>query len=227
MDSVEISVEGVSVMIGMPCKGGVEPKTMKAIAETFYRCGLMRMEAGLAVEISGVVEIGRDSVVDDFLKSSAQKLFWIDSDMVWTAGDFLRMVALSTKVDVVTASYPAKIEGQTTFLLKMLGPELTIEEYGLVEIEGIGLGFAVVDRAVIEALAAKAPRVKDQINGREMAAIFRNDIVDGRRRTEDIAFFSDIRALGYKVWLDPNVCLGHVGAKEYTGSILDAMVPNG
>jgi hypothetical protein len=36
-----------------------------------------------------------------------------------------------------------------------------------------------------------------------------------------MAFFSDIRDLGYQVNIDPNVTLGHVGPKEYRASILD------
>ena len=43
------------------------------------------------------------------------------------------------------------------------------------------------------------------------------------RPREDMAFFSDVRALGYDVCLDPTVTLGHVGAKTYSGSIMDHM----
>jgi hypothetical protein len=32
---------------------------------------------------------------------------------------------------------------------------------------------------------------------------------------EDVAFFADVRALGFKVWLDATINLGHVGAKVY------------
>jgi hypothetical protein len=38
-----------------------------------------------------------------------------------------------------------------------------------------------------------------------------------------MAFFADIRELGHKVWLDPAVNLGHVGTKEFRGSISEAM----
>jgi hypothetical protein len=65
--------------------------------------------------------------------------------------------------------------------------------------------------------------VNDQIAKREIPSVFRIDSVDGGRRGEDMAFFADIRAAGYKVMLDPTVDLGHVGRKVYTGSIRDAL----
>jgi hypothetical protein len=33
--------------------------------------------------------------------------------------------------------------------------------------------------------------------------------------------FEDIRALGFKVWLDPTIELGHVGSKEWRGAVAE------
>jgi len=38
---------------------------------------------------------------------------------------------------------------------------------------------------------------------------------DFEERGEDYSFFTDVRSLGYKVWLDPSVKPGHIGAKVY------------
>ena len=67
------------------------------------------------MEASSVVQIGRDAVLDDFLQDDTQKLFWIDSDMVWEPGDFLRLLALSTTRGVVCAAYPRKVDGPIQF----------------------------------------------------------------------------------------------------------------
>jgi hypothetical protein len=63
----------------------------------------------------------------------------------------------------------------------------------------------------------------DDVNRREIASVFRIDAVNGRRRGEDIAFFSDIRALGHKVWLDTTIDLGHIGSKTYRGTVRDIL----
>lgn len=215
-----ISLEGMSVCIGMPVYNDIPHRTAMALCGTVQRC----VEVGVKLDINmvhcGVITIGRDQVLNDFLAGTAQKLFWIDSDIVWAPDDFLRMLALSTKVDVVGAAYLQKSDKQ--FFFYQAGPTQA-NELGLFSVHGMGLGFTVVDRRVCEELAASAPRVFDPLNNREMAAVFRVDTVDGLRRTEDMAFFQDIRDAGHAVWLDPSIELGHVGKREWRGRLLDAI----
>jgi hypothetical protein len=74
---------------------------------------------------------------------------------------------------------------------------------------------------LIEQLANRAPVLRFPDIPEPIPHIFRCDDSDGKARGEDMAFFSDIRDLGYQVNIDPNVTLGHVGPKEYRASILD------
>lgn len=216
MESVTLSIEGVSVMIGMPVDNPIPHKTSLSLAMTMYATGMRRMPVSVAMEISGIIQCGRDAVLDDFLNSDYQKLFWIDSDMVWNTDDFLKMVALSTRYDVICASYPVKIAEKKSFIAKQSGI-LRPDELGMVEVEGVGLGFTVIDRKVAEAVAKDKPVVIDQMTGRSMKSVFRVDIVDGHRRTEDMAFFADIRDAGFKVMMDPEIELGHIGENEWRG----------
>jgi len=216
----DISIKDVSVMIGMPAYKAVNHRTVRSIIETTYICGRHGMHLDFAMEVSGVVTAARDAVFDDFLRSKAQKLFWIDSDMVWSIQDFMKMVALSTKVDVVSAAYPARGVDNPTYYLDFAG-QPRIGDYGLIEVLGLGLGFTIMDRKVCEELAATKPTIQDVNDGRSLASVFRIDMWEGKRRTEDMAFFSDIRDLGYKIWCDPDIELGHVGDKEWRGKLMD------
>lgn len=220
-----ISLGTTSVAIGMPVGKPIPPQTVSAIFATAYQMGQMGIHCDLLMQICGVVTIARDSVLDEFLKCGADKLFWIDSDMAWTPEAFLRMLALSTKYDVVAAAYPSRSHDGNTFLVNTDGMnEHTINEYGLVDVNGLGLGFCIVDRKPLEMLAAKAPRVIDGYSTREMAEVFRIDRnAKGFRRTEDIAFFDDLREAGITVWCDPSIELGHVGEKEWRGRFADAL----
>jgi hypothetical protein len=166
---------------------------------------------------SSIVLWARDQVVDLFLQSPCERLFWIDSDIAWKPDDFLRLLAFSRIVPVVAATYPLK-EDPPRFVIDRIKPA----EHGLVEVGGVGLGFTIMQRKVVEDVAAKAPRVKHEVTGRDIAAIFRVDS-RGVRTGEDVAFFEDIRACGYKVLLDPEIQLGHVGQKVYSGSVTDAL----
>lgn len=219
--SETIDLAGVSVFIGIPAYGPFPVHTVVALANTLLVCGKAGVDAVIGIEQRGIVTVARDQVLDSFLSSGKQKLFWIDSDVVWEPESFLRLLALSVTRDVVCAAYPSKKDGELEFQVSGTGKPETPDPYGLFEVAGLGLGFAIMDRAVCEAVAHAAPRVLDDVSGRELASVFRIDAVDGRRRGEDIAFFSDIKALGYKVWLDPTILLGHVGSKCWTGRLLD------
>jgi hypothetical protein len=218
---MEVDLRGVSVTIGMPVYGGIPPKTVVSLTSTVSRCASSGIRCEFVME-QGVLPISRDAVLADFLEDDTDKLFWIDSDMIWEPGDFLRLLALSTVKDVVCATYPRKVEGPTQFQVDMDLGKIEHDEHGLFPIRGAGLGFTVIDRKVCEQLAATKPRVGDTLNGRTMAEVFRFDTVDGKRRTEDMAFFADIRELGFQVWLDPYVNLGHFGGREWTGVVMDA-----
>lgn len=216
---MDIDLSEVAVTIGMPVYGSIPTRTAASLFATATACALNGVRCDFVME-KGLVEMARDALFDDFLRGDTDHLFWIDSDQTWEPGDFLRLLALSTVRDVVCATYPAKTD-RLTYNIDM-PREVMRDELGLIEVNGLGLGFSVMSRRVCEEVAASAPRVTDTLNGREMASVFRVDTVNGKRRSEDMAFFADIRALGHKVWLDPSIDLGHVGEKVWTGRVMDA-----
>jgi hypothetical protein len=227
-ESLNITMDDLSVFIGIPAGRDLPILTVKALLRT----QALLQERGVPCEVGmvggcSVVQWARDEVADLFLASSANRMFWIDSDMVWEPGQFVRLLAMSKLHDVVCAAYPAKMEQPTFFINHDKQVGLVRGEHGLVEIYGAGLGFTVVTRDVMEQLAARAYKIHDEISGKDMASIFRIDTEQRgeifTRRGEDMAFFSDIRAMGYKVWMDPTVDLGHIGAKTYRGNVKDVL----
>jgi hypothetical protein len=219
-----ISLGSVSVAIGMPVGKPIPYQTVSSIFATAFVLGQMNIRCDLLMQICGVVQIARDSVLDEFLKGKADKLFWIDSDMAWEPKDFLRLLALSMEHDVVAAAYPHRSGETNLFQVNTDGIETpVVNKYGLRAVNGLGLGFCIVDRKACELLAGKAPRVMDGWSKREMAEVFRVDrSAKGYRRTEDIAFFDDLREAGFTVWCDPSIELGHIGEREWRGRLIDA-----
>lgn len=224
MSHLDIPVSGLSVMLGIP--GGRNPSWETALALASTLCTCQRM--GIActpgiVKGSAIVTKARDEVLHLFLESGADRLLWIDDDMIWTVDDFLRLLALSTRYDVIGAGYAARKDPPTFYLKLSDAQNIDADPLGMLKVEGMGLGFTMVRRHVLEALVATKPTMRDQLSGKQLASVFRTDIHDGNFRGEDMAFFADIRALGYDVYLDPQIQLQHVGTKHYTGSILDAL----
>jgi hypothetical protein len=220
---MQIDISGVPVYIGIPVYGRIPTQTALSLASTTHQCGLRALDVEIGMMGRGIVHWARDMVLDGFLKSNKQKLFWIDSDVVWDPDAFFYMVALSTMHDVVCGAYPMKKDGDLQFQVAGTGEAQAMSEHGLFEIHGTGLGFTIMDRSVCEQLAAKAPLVFDQYADDMLRSVFRTDVVDGKRRGEDIAFFADIRELGHKVMLAPAIKLGHVGDKCWQGRALDEM----
>lgn len=224
MNHIDVPLSGLSVMVGIPAGRDLPALTVRSLIATFTKCQALGVPCQLGmVTGSAVIQWARDEVADLFLQSDANRLFWIDSDMVWQPEDFIRLLALSTRRGVVCAAYPAKRDQPTFFVNYDKAQPLERDELGLLDINGVGLGFTVMTREVVESLAARSDRVADEISGKSMASIFRIDTNGRNRRGEDMAFFSDIRNAGYRVCLDPSVNLGHVGQKEYRGSIADAL----
>jgi hypothetical protein len=169
-----------------------------------------------------LVTDARSAVVDEFLKGDATHLFWIDSDIHWHPRDFVRLLTLCTQVDVVGATYPLKME-PIRFMVRQLGA--ATNAMGLIPVAGLGLGFVCMTREVVEKVAATKEMVVSNGGTTPMRDVFRLDKVGPNRLGEDMAFFEDVKAAGYQVWLDPMVNVAHVGMKMYVGNVMAALTP--
>lgn len=168
---------------------------------------------------SSLVVAARSKAAHWFLKSDKNRIFWIDSDMVWEPDAFLRLLALSTVMDCVMAAYPSKRD-PINFMLNAPN-EVETNEYGCLPNIGTGLGFTCIQRHVMERLAERAPKLKfvDPDVAEPIPHIFRTDEHEGHFRGEDIAFFADIKDLGFTPYLDPSIRLGHHGSKTFFGTL--------
>jgi hypothetical protein len=220
---MNIDLTGVSVTIGMPMYRAVPPKTLFSVVNTVIACGSMGVNCNMTTSDSTICEWARDGVLNSFLTGDKQKLFWIDSDMVWAPDDFVRMLALSTVHDVVAAAYPLRnIQPNTYQVGHDENPET--DRFGLIKVNALGLGFCVIDRKVAEAVSAKAEPAFNRLTGNSTPAVFRVGVVGGDRTGEDVIFFNDVRAAGFDVWLDPSIELGHVGEHEWRGRFADTLM---
>ncbi len=214
---MQVKIDGLKVMVGMPLYGAPTTKTTLSLLKTQDFCLNNGIRFGF-ITATGFVTVSRDMILQDFLASDADKLFWIDGDMAWGPNEFAMMLALSTQVDIVCATYPLKIDGPNQYPV-MAADEVRPGQFGLLEIEGAGLGFSVWSREVCQTLSDSKPVILDAMKGEHRPSVFCVATRDGTMRTEDINAFEDIRALGFKVYLDPTIELGHIGSKEWRGSL--------
>jgi hypothetical protein len=219
---LDVDIKGMTVLLGMPLYGNDLPRqTAISLVKTTAACAQVGVNFGVIIE-PGYMPWVRDGVLDEFLKSDKEKLFWIDADMIWEPADFFRMLAWSKMVDVVVSTYPQKqSKPENEFIVAMDdNPETYL---GLVEIHGAGMGFTVWSRKACEALAEGKPIVTDTMAKRVCAEVFSIGSRDGLRCSEDMAVFYDLRQKGFKIWMDPSISLGHAGTKIWRGAVEDAL----
>lgn len=223
---VSVDLSGMSVLIAMPTHRDLPPQTVLSLLNTFSAAVAHDIQLRVLIEPGcTIVSLARSICVYRFLKTNLSKLFWIDSDMEWSPDAFLRMLALSTKADVVCGAYAGKTE-PLEFYAATPGP-VTMNDYGCIPFAGSGLGFSVVNRNVIEALANDAPVIdlkKDHFEG-GIKHLFHDGLTEeGFFLSEDLMFFRDIGKRGFSIWCDPGIKLGHIGPKVYEGCLRDWMV---
>jgi hypothetical protein len=205
----DISLENVSVIVGMPAHRPIPVQTVISINNTVAYC----LRAGIPIDLvipagSSVVMTARNQICHSFLKTTASHLFWIDSDMQWSVESFLRVLAMATIEDTARAIYPRRQEN--------------------IMFDMDGIGFTCVQRKVIQALADRAPMLFIG-EAEPCKAIFRESFVETDRATaagadleyfaEDSTFFADVKRLGFTSWVDPKSYIGHVGDKVYRASL--------
>jgi hypothetical protein len=216
------NLKGLSVYIAMPVKGDIPPETMMATIDTMDALRIKGIPFRYEMFIGGTICDARSHATAKLLASDCNRLLFIDSDMVWTPNDVIRMLAMSTAMDIVLAPYPTRSDPVQFFIKCETGAKLPVNEHGCAEIDGSGLGFTIISRPVLEALSEKAPVIQYMAKP-AMPHVFQFAVSDGQFRGEDIKFFTDAKALGFKCWMDPSIVLGHIGRKTFRAPLLDSV----
>lgn len=222
MEKTQFNVKGLSLFIGVPTNRAFDHRVVKALWDTqtvLMQRGIptvLGMSAGCSRP-----ERARNTVAWSFLASDCNRLLWLDDDQEFTPEDVVRLLCFSTELDIVGAVYPQKhepIELRFATEQKMI----PYGKWGLIRVDGMGLGFTMVTRKVMEGLMERAPIVKFDSVASRMPMIFRPRLSEQMEDVgEDIGFFRDCKAIGYDIWVDPAMKIGHIGSKVYQGTLAE------
>lgn len=231
-----------------PCYGEVVSrnfvKSMLDLQNELWRRGL-----SATIEIrpgDSLVTRARNEATAGFLaNSAATHLFWIDSDVGFTADQVFRL--LLADLDVVAGAYPikrfewpAQLPAGTTravFNASCLrypvnaanGSEAmstSIDGDGFMEVSEAPTGFMVIKRGVFLRMMRELPDLQYTPDGpptlphRDLFYRFFDVLVEpdtGRYLSEDYAFCRRWRDLGGKVFVDARAKLSHQGVYLYEG----------
>jgi len=216
------------LFIGIPAYDGkLNIKTAFALAQLMPKA----MSFGVSVTLSdlsncSIITMARNALVHEFLKTDCTELLFIDADVVVNADDILRLMAQSGNMDVTAGAYPRRAKDAKFFA------DVYHDENGNLEFEGSLMrlkraptGFMLIQRHVIEQLVEDHPEwTYEKSPTEKMSAVFDFAIVDGTYVGEDYLFCDRVLEAGFKVYIDVDISLPHVGQEVYERNFREEVV---
>jgi hypothetical protein len=210
-----LSLKDLKVFVAIPSMGAFPLATVLSLLDVQDACFKFGIEVDFGVTSCSLVHHARTLLGNIFLekKKDFNRIFWFDSDITCTPVDFMKVLTHSTKHDCVVGIYPRRAD-PPAYYIKITDPDKEPDADGLVEVDGCGLGFACITREAMQELADSRPKVKF-FRDEPCPELFRCDNFEGEARGEDYAFWADMKELGYRIYADATITLGHVGNKIF------------
>lgn len=171
---------------------------------------------------NAMIAHARDLILSHFLASDATHCVFIDHDIVFSPEAVLRLV--DAPVDFSAGVYRQRKDPEDYCVLwDTTKSELQADPAtGLLAVNAVPAGFMCLTRHAVASMASayegKTFDDKNAPNGKAVA-LFDNIHEGSMYWGEDFSFCKRWRDMGGKVWVDPDLMLGHIGNKMFTGSL--------
>jgi len=213
------------VLIGTPSYDGrADVWFMDSLISTIR----MSIDMGIHVHIiytayDSLIQRARNHLFQIAVDDGWDDLFFIDSDTRWEPEWFFRV--LERPEPIVGAALVKKSEKEG-YTVRLLGKELRRSEDGaLIEVDGVGTGFLRITRFALEKLWGVSEPYDSE--GKEHRMVCDIKVVNRELISEDYILANKWRSLGYKLWIDPSITIGHIGTKKYEGDFQKFIDCNG
>jgi hypothetical protein len=178
------------------------------------------------------IDVARNTLFGDFLRSDCTHCFWIDSDQGWKLRDFIRLLVV--KKDFVAAA-GVKKTFPPSFAVNVsdefgntVGINYGNMELGLIEVTHVGFAFACVSKEwAVRMSQAYADLAYENLTRTVDYGIFMPMIFNRRYQAEDFAACQRWLNIGGKIYVAPEISLEHVGVKTFTGAWIEELVAQG
>ena len=225
--SASYDLVGRKIMLGLPTYDfKVSAKLAIALASFCVRATQHGVDIQIC-NISGcsVVSRVRNLIAKDFLDSDCTDLMFIDSDINFDAEDIFRLMAwnIDPKKGIVAGIPVARKKG-IVYISTLESDEdenIFMNHMGLVKAKRVATAFMLIRREVFEKLREAHPEWEyedEKVAGDKLTAFFDFALKDRNYIGEDFLFCDRARELGFEVWIDPTIKLGHMGTEEFAGA---------
>ena len=190
----------MKTLIAVPCMDQVAAPFAHSLA-CLKRVG----ECMISFQMSSLIYDSRNSFCKQAISANVDYVLWLDSDMTFPADTLERMVKhMEDGRDIVTGLYFRRRRPFSPVLYKELvgGDEPRWTEFDklpaegeLFEVAGCGMGCCMMRKDILV----------------DVALNYKTWFTPIEHFGEDLAFSLRARELGYKMWCDPTIKLGHIG----------------
>jgi predicted O-methyltransferase YrrM len=164
---------------------------------------------------TSVISYSRNGIAE---RLNQDYLMWIDSDMQFPGFGITRL--MDRDKDIIGGLYFRKTPPHEPLAFSMDegGSFRTIYEWptdSIFQVSGVATGFMLIKKKVIDAFTPEV--VKTMGSPFDMA----RHPVTHKEEGEDLSFCRRALKLGFEIWCDPTIPLGHLGKLVYTKSHYD------
>lgn len=234
MEAQGYDFTGKSLFIALPA---YDFKVSLKLAVSLAKFSRASVAHGIDIQIGSicgcsVVSRARNFLALDMLESSCDYLLFIDSDINFEPEHIFRMMAWGAdpKKGIIAAVPRVRAE-EKTYIATLDDDDksqLTMNSAGLVRARRVATAFMLVRREVFVEMTKAHPEWNyyDARSKRTVPCLFDFKLTEEGYIGEDYLFCDRTRELGFEIWVDPTITLGHMGVQEYVGNFgEDALYP--
>lgn len=214
----------VKLFIAIPTRGTSSISFSESLAVTCCALTMAKVEVSIFYHQSNnFVDMSRNKLVAEFLKSDCTHIFFVDDDMGWNADAVLKM--LSCDKDFIAGIGNLKTDSGEDFAANLYsnsdGTTIIEGPHYLMSAQFVGGAFLILKRTMIEKMIESYQDLVsvavDPVHG--------YSLFEPKYRplwmTEDYNFCERWRLIGGKIWAYPNISFTHQGTKDWKGNYFE------
>lgn len=223
---IEPNWTGVSIMISTP--------SMASRPEALYTMSLLATRNELnslgvpnnwsLERYNADIGMARSHLVSEFMRTDHTHLLLVDDDMTWEVSALHRLIYANKPFVAVAGPkkfYPLAFAASHVDAAGNPTQLIIDQDTGTAEVTHVGGAFLLLRRDCLETMIAGYPELEYVDGaGNTCWGLFLQQVENRRYLPEDFSFCQRWRRLGGKVYICPDVPLGHIGAHEFKGDLL-------
>ena len=185
-----------TVLFGVPFnRGSIEPEFVLSLIDTLFYLAKNGVSGNVLTQESALISISRNKIVE---KCNADYLMFVDTDMVFPPDLLIRL--MFHNVDIVNALAFRRVPPHYPCIFKWDEKEKCYETMvyygGLLEVDATGMAACLIKTKVFKSLPKPWYYYRDHLF------------------SSDLTFCENVRKAGFKVYVDTDLKIGHLGAEQ-------------